>query len=171
MPLRSTSAAPLQPVVGGLVKIAVAAILALVGLNVLAGAAVAALAATGLGPAWASLIVVLLGIPVGTHTGRKGVMPAIAASLGMLAGYLTRPHAVGPEGVRIRQSTDLEIALTWDDVLSVARRKEVRHKGPKFTPGWSDDAWVLHLPMQDETNLAVELERPIEVAMPAKAGR
>ena len=91
--------------------------------------------------------------------------------LGMLAGYLTRPHAVGPEGVRIRQSTDLEIALTWDDVLSVARRKEVRHKGPKFTPGRSDDAWVLHLPMQDETNLAVELERPIEVAMPRGAVR
>lgn len=43
--------------VGGLVKIAVGAILALVGLNVLAGAAVAALAATGLGPAWSALIV------------------------------------------------------------------------------------------------------------------
>lgn len=43
--------------VGGLVKIAIAAIVALVGLNVLAGAAVAALAATGIGPAWASLIV------------------------------------------------------------------------------------------------------------------
>lgn len=43
--------------VSGLVKIAIAAVVALVGLNVLAGAAVAALAATGLGPAWASLIV------------------------------------------------------------------------------------------------------------------
>lgn len=86
--------------------------------------------------------------------------------LGMLAGYLTRPHAVGPGGLRIRQSTDLEIALTWDDVLSVARRREVRHKGPKFTPGRTDDTWTVHLPMQDETNLAVELERPIDVAMP-----
>lgn len=36
---------------------------------------------------WASFIVVLMGIPVGTHTGRKGVMPAVAMSLGMLAGY------------------------------------------------------------------------------------
>lgn len=54
----------LKSAAGGLVKIAVAAILALVGLNVLAGAAVAALAATGLGPAWASVIValVLLGL-------------------------------------------------------------------------------------------------------------
>jgi hypothetical protein len=47
----------LKTAAGGLVKIAVAAVLALVGLNVLAGAAVAGLAATGLGPAWASLIV------------------------------------------------------------------------------------------------------------------
>lgn len=86
--------------------------------------------------------------------------------LGMLAGYLTRPHAVGVDGLRIRQSTDLEIALTWDDVLSVARRREIRHNGPKFTPGRSDDAWTLHLPMQDETNLSIELEAPIEVAMP-----
>ncbi|WP_322409989.1 hypothetical protein [Microbacterium invictum] len=86
--------------------------------------------------------------------------------LGMLAGYLTRPHAVGPEGIRVRQSTDLEVVLGWDDVLSVARRREIRHKGPKFTPGRVEDAWVLHLPMQDETNLVVELERPIEVAMP-----
>ncbi|MFO1201835.1 MAG: phage holin family protein [Tabrizicola sp.] len=41
----------------GLAKIAVAAIVGLVGLNVLAGAAVDALAATGLGPAWAALLV------------------------------------------------------------------------------------------------------------------
>lgn len=47
----------IQHAAGGLVKIALAAIVALVGLNVLAGAAVAALAATGLGPAWAAVIV------------------------------------------------------------------------------------------------------------------
>lgn len=47
----------LRTAAAGLVKIAVAAIAALVGLNVLAGAAVAALAATGLGPAWAAVIV------------------------------------------------------------------------------------------------------------------
>jgi hypothetical protein len=47
----------LKSAVGGMVKIAVAAIIALVGLNVLAGAAVAALAATGMGPAWAAVIV------------------------------------------------------------------------------------------------------------------
>ena len=41
----------------GLAKIVIAAVVGLVGLNVLAGAAVAALAVTGLGPIWAALVV------------------------------------------------------------------------------------------------------------------
>lgn len=41
----------------GLVKIGVAAVVGLVGLNVLAGAAVAALAVAGLGPVWAAVVV------------------------------------------------------------------------------------------------------------------
>lgn len=44
----------------GLAKIGIAAVVGLVGLNALAGAAVAALAATGLGPAWASMVVGLI---------------------------------------------------------------------------------------------------------------
>ncbi|WP_333815536.1 phage holin family protein [Tabrizicola sp.] len=44
----------------GLAKIAVAAVVGLVGLNVLAGAAVAALAVAGLGPVWAALVVGLV---------------------------------------------------------------------------------------------------------------
>ncbi len=40
----------------GLAKIAAAAVVAITGLNVLAGAAVAALAKTGIGPAWSALI-------------------------------------------------------------------------------------------------------------------
>lgn len=54
---KAEAAEGVKHALGGLVKIAIAAVLALVGLNVLAGAAVAALAATGMGPAWASLIV------------------------------------------------------------------------------------------------------------------
>lgn len=86
--------------------------------------------------------------------------------LGYLFGYLTRPHAVGPGGIRIRQGAEFELALTWDDIASVARRSQITHDGPKFTPGRSDEAWVLHLRMQDETNLIVRLEYPVEVRMP-----
>jgi Putative Actinobacterial Holin-X, holin superfamily III len=54
---RAEAAEGLKAAGAGLAKIAVAAILALVGLNALAGAAVASLAAAGLGPAWAAVIV------------------------------------------------------------------------------------------------------------------
>ncbi len=47
----------LKTAVGGLVKLVAAAIIALVALNVLAGAAVAALSEAGLGPAWSAVIV------------------------------------------------------------------------------------------------------------------
>ena len=62
--------------VGGLVKIAVAALLALVALNVLAGAAVAALAEAGLGAGWAALLVglVLIGIAVGLALAGKAAL-------------------------------------------------------------------------------------------------
>ena len=54
---RAEAAEGLRAVRSGLTKILLAAILALVGLNVLAGAAVAGLAATGLGPIWAAVTV------------------------------------------------------------------------------------------------------------------
>lgn len=54
---RAEAAEGLKAAGSGLTKIVMAAILGLVGLNVLAGAAVAGLAATGLGPTWAALIV------------------------------------------------------------------------------------------------------------------
>ena len=36
---------------------------------------------------WASFIVVLMGVPVGAHSGRRGVMPAVAGSLAMVLLY------------------------------------------------------------------------------------
>ena len=54
---RAEAAEGLRTAAGGLVKIGLAAIFGLVGLNVLAGAAVAGLAAAGLGPTAAALIV------------------------------------------------------------------------------------------------------------------
>jgi hypothetical protein len=54
---RAEATEALKAAGSGLVKIAIAAVVALVGLNVLAGAAVAALATTGLGPVWSAVVV------------------------------------------------------------------------------------------------------------------
>ena len=54
---RAEVAEGLKTAGSGLVKIGIAAVVGLVGLNVLAGAAVGALALTGLGPVWAGFVV------------------------------------------------------------------------------------------------------------------
>lgn len=54
---REEAAEGLKTAGGGLAKLAIAAVMGLVGLNILAGAAVVGLAALGLGPGWAALIV------------------------------------------------------------------------------------------------------------------
>lgn len=57
---RAEVAEGLKAAGSGLVKIGIAAVVGLVGLNVLAGAAVAALAVAGLGPVWAAFVVGLV---------------------------------------------------------------------------------------------------------------
>ena len=86
---------------------------------------------------------------------------------GYLFGFLTRPHAVGPDGIRVREGAEVEIVLPWSEVYSVARRAETAEsRAPKFTPGRTPGTWVAHLRLNHETNLVIELERPVEVRMP-----
>ena len=86
--------------------------------------------------------------------------------LGLLFGMLTRPHAVGPDGIRVRSGSEVDIPLAWDDVYSVARRtRATQEKQPKVTVDDAGNA-TLHLRMQNETNIDVGLERPIRVRLP-----
>jgi hypothetical protein len=85
--------------------------------------------------------------------------------VGLLFGMLTRPHAVGPEGIRVRSGAEVDIGLPWDDIYSVARRRDVQEKQPKIT--LDEEGWAtLHLRMQNETNLEIKLERPTTVRLP-----
>lgn len=87
--------------------------------------------------------------------------------LGFLFGYITRPHAVGPDGIRARVGTDIDIPLDWDDVYSVEIDTQVAEsdKEPKLTV--EDGGAVLNLRMQNETNIAITLERPVDVRLPS----
>ena len=54
--------------------------------------------------------------------------------LGLLFGMLVRPHAVGPDGIRARYGSEVDIPVRWGDVQSVTRRKNViQEKQPKVT--------------------------------------
>ncbi|MDQ0575060.1 hypothetical protein [Agromyces albus] len=91
---------------------------------------------------------------------------------GLLCAYLLRPHTVGPDGIRVRQGLEIDVALSWDDIASVARNKRVDEpKSPRFEE--TDASRILVFRMQDETDIEIELERPIVVRLPgggAKGG-
>jgi hypothetical protein len=82
--------------------------------------------------------------------------------VGLLLGYLTRPHAVGPAGLRIRHGDEVEIAVSWSEVASVAPLAE-RVEGAKT---FRSDGDLLVIAVQEQTNIEVELER----AMPVRVG-
>ncbi|HEX5906864.1 MAG TPA: hypothetical protein VFY56_07590 [Propionibacteriaceae bacterium] len=87
--------------------------------------------------------------------------------LGLLFGMLTRPHAVGPAGVRARYATEIDIPLSWDDIDSMTSRKHTtKDKQPKVTIA-EDGAATLHLRMQNETNIEVQLKAPTEIRLPS----
>ena len=86
--------------------------------------------------------------------------------VGLLFGMLVRPHAVGPAGLRIRSGSEVDLALSWDDVAAITRRTRRINAGqPKVTVDESGEA-TLHLRISDETNLDVRLERPATLRLP-----
>lgn len=85
---------------------------------------------------------------------------------GLMLGFLTRPHAVGPEGIRLRCGAELDIPLSWDQVEAVTRRKRT---APDRQPQISEDEHgtrTLHLHMQNETNIQIALRSPMTVHLP-----
>lgn len=84
--------------------------------------------------------------------------------LGLLLGFLTRPHAVGPEGIRARYGAEIDVDLPWTVVASVERSRDVTEKAPKVRDE-PPHGRTLALRMQNETNVLVVLERPIVVRL------
>ncbi|WP_461473770.1 hypothetical protein [Microbacterium sp. HJ5] len=79
--------------------------------------------------------------------------------IGLLLSYLTRPHAVGPDGIRARLGADVDVNLTWDAVATVEKSRDVLEKAPKIRD--ETHGRTLALRMQNETNVLVTLEKPV----------
>lgn len=85
--------------------------------------------------------------------------------IGLLCAMLMRPHTVGPDGIRIRGGLDLDVPVDWDDIASVAIVKRVDEpKLPRITATADGNEYAER--MQDETNLEIELERPVSIRLP-----
>jgi hypothetical protein len=81
--------------------------------------------------------------------------------IGLLCAMLMRPHTVGPAGIRVRNGLEIDAPISWDDIASVAIVRRVDEpKTPRVVDG------VYSERMQDETNIEIELERPVEVRLP-----
>jgi len=84
---------------------------------------------------------------------------------GLLFGMLTRPHAVGRTGIRVRQG-ETDIPLRWNDIVAVTRRKHViLEKQPRVTVDPAGAA-TLHLRVQKETNIEITLDRALPLRLP-----
>lgn len=84
--------------------------------------------------------------------------------VGLLCAMLMRPHAVGPDGVRVRSGLELDVPIGWADIASIAISRRVDEpKRPRVIGSEYAER------MQDETNIEIELERPVAIRLPGLA--
>ncbi|WP_341955687.1 hypothetical protein [Microbacterium sp. LWH13-1.2] len=84
--------------------------------------------------------------------------------VGLLCAMLMRPHTVGPDGIRVRSGLELDVPVSWADIASVAIDRRVDEpKQPRVTGSEYAER------MQDETNIEIELERPVAIRLPGLA--
>ncbi|MBK0418015.1 hypothetical protein JD276_03065 [Leucobacter sp. CSA1] len=95
--------------------------------------------------------------------------------IGLLCAYFTRPHTVGPEGIRVREGLEIDVLAEWGDVASVrVRTVSAESIDPTSTekPGRVFDhegERICAIWVGSETNLEIEFEGPTEVVLPGLA--
>lgn len=81
--------------------------------------------------------------------------------LGYYGSLKVHPHAVGPAGVRIRYSATVGALVPWDAVAAVDVFR--RHGLPRKMDLDLGDLATLAIPVGNETNVRLQLLRPVEV--------
>ncbi|MFD5213581.1 hypothetical protein [Microbacterium sp. NPDC058345] len=90
----------------------------------------------------------------------------VLTMLGMLLGYLTRPHAVGPDGIRVRHGGEVDIDLPWQVIASVERRRHSLSGAPPLSLTGEGDAQTLNQVIQDHSDIEITLEQPTLLRLP-----
>jgi hypothetical protein len=90
--------------------------------------------------------------------------------IGLLCAFFTRPHVVGPEGISVREGLELNLAISWEDIASLAIRE---HRSTRVTGEEKplrvfdeDGMRVMSIRVSGETNLELTFERPLELRLP-----
>ena len=87
--------------------------------------------------------------------------------VGLLLGMVTRPHAVGPDGLRIRSGTDVDLALPWEVVAGVSALRTTGQGQQPLVVVDERGRTTLHLLVAEEGNLEVRLLEPVAVRLPS----
>lgn len=88
--------------------------------------------------------------------------------LGLLFAHSMRPHTVGLDGIQVRDGLDLDQALLWDEIHSVAVKKR-SHLPKSARVRTIDGLSTLAVPVSDQTNIRIVLEEPMAVTLPGRA--
>jgi hypothetical protein len=90
----------------------------------------------------------------------------VVTMLGILLGNITRPHSVGPDGIRFRNGGEIDVDLPWEVIASVERRRHALAdaSGLRLT-GFGDEQVLNHV-IQDHSDIEIVLERPTLIALP-----
>jgi hypothetical protein len=89
--------------------------------------------------------------------------------VGLLATLYTHPHLVGPAGLRIRNSTTLDLPIPWDAVSAVRLRRRSLPPGGQTQVEQMGPDRVLSLGVGSQTSVDVLLSGPLTVPV-KKAG-
>lgn len=88
--------------------------------------------------------------------------------VGLICNHLVRPHTVGPEGIRVRNGLDLDLALPWEVVDHVALRTvTVEPKTPAITT--ESRGAALSIRVSEATNVEIALVEPTVIRLPGRA--
>jgi hypothetical protein len=90
--------------------------------------------------------------------------------IGLLATLRTHPHLVGPSGLRIRNSTTVDVAVRWADVDAVRVRRRSLPPGGQTQVDDVGNERVLSLGVGSQTSVDVLLSRPLTVAVKKTGG-
>jgi hypothetical protein len=92
--------------------------------------------------------------------------------IGLLCAYFVRPHTVGPEGIRIRDGLEIDIAVSWEHFDSIQMRhvaQESINRTSTDKPGRvfaHEGERVCAIWVGSETNLEIIFETPTMVTLP-----
>lgn len=90
--------------------------------------------------------------------------------IGLLCAYLTRPHTVGPDGIRVREGLELDLDLPWERIASIRlRQTSVDPNDPDRKPGRvfeEEGERICAIRIANETNLEIAFEGPTRIRLP-----